>query len=113
MKALSVRQPWAYLIVSGQKDIENRTWATKYRGRIVIHASQSKGVRPLPPECYGALVGEVDIVDCVAESESRWFTGPYGFVLANPKAYEKPIPYKGQLGLFEVMEGRGEWTTSV
>ncbi|RZJ91586.1 MAG: ASCH domain-containing protein, partial [Chryseobacterium sp.] len=39
MKSLSIKQPWASLIASGIKDIENRTWATKYRGRIYIHAS--------------------------------------------------------------------------
>jgi len=40
MKALSIRQPWAWLIIHGGKDIENRTWLTKYRGRILVHASQ-------------------------------------------------------------------------
>jgi hypothetical protein len=40
MKALSIRQPWAWLIVKGYKDIENRTWATKLRGRVFVHASK-------------------------------------------------------------------------
>ncbi len=40
MQALSVRQPWAWLIVAGYKDVENRGWATKYRGRILIHAGR-------------------------------------------------------------------------
>lgn len=39
MKALSIKQPWASLIAQGIKDIENRTWKTKFRGRIFIHAS--------------------------------------------------------------------------
>lgn len=39
MKALSIKQPWASLIAHGIKDIENRTWATKYRGKVLIHAS--------------------------------------------------------------------------
>jgi hypothetical protein len=38
MKILSVRQPWASLIVNGFKDVENRTWPTRYRGRILVHA---------------------------------------------------------------------------
>jgi hypothetical protein len=38
MKTLSVRQPWASLIVSGAKDCENRSWATSYRGPLLIHA---------------------------------------------------------------------------
>jgi ASCH domain len=40
MKIISIRQPWAGLIVSGLKDVENRTWPTRYRGPILIHASQ-------------------------------------------------------------------------
>lgn len=40
MKALSIRQPWAWLIVNGFKDIENRSWDTKYRGLVLIHASK-------------------------------------------------------------------------
>lgn len=39
MKVLSIRQPWASLIVKGCKDVENRTWKTDYRGPIAIHAS--------------------------------------------------------------------------
>lgn len=41
MKALSVRQPYAWLIVNGIKDIENRTWRTGYRGPVLIHASKN------------------------------------------------------------------------
>src|SRR3546814_18926401 len=40
MKALSIRQPWAWLITQGFKDIENRTWQTKFRGQFLIHASK-------------------------------------------------------------------------
>ncbi len=40
MKALSIRQPWAWLILHGGKDIENRDWATRFRGRVLIHASK-------------------------------------------------------------------------
>jgi hypothetical protein len=49
----------------------------------------------------GAIIGEVDIVDCVTESQSPWFVGPYGFVLRNPAAYKEPIPCRGMLGFFE------------
>ena len=49
-----------------------------------------------------ALIGEVTITACVKESSSPWFVGPYGFVLANPVLYKEPIPYRGQLGFFEV-----------
>jgi len=130
MKALSVRQPWAFLLVSGFKDIENRTWPTKVRGRIYIHAGMTSDVNVpgrslteqwilerlsdvereayyLHPKHRGVIIGEVDIVDCVTESDSPWFEGPYGFVLRNPKAYDRPIPWKGRLGFFEVAEVMG------
>ena len=50
----------------------------------------------------GCIVGTVDIIDCVQESDSPWFFGKYGFVLANPVALESPIPLKGALGFFDV-----------
>ena len=127
MKALSIRQPWAGLIVSGFKDIENRTWSTNVRGRIYIHASATWAVIPtgviqvvaerlsirygiaedylvnqLKPPQRGVIIGEVDIINCVRASESEWFDGPYGFQLGNPVVYQQPIPYKGRLGFFEV-----------
>jgi hypothetical protein len=118
MKALSIRQPWSYLICAGYKDIENRTWPTKFRGRVYIHAGKrfdrnalTRGMiaditwlsllHPSKFVASGAVIGEVDIVDCVTESESPWFTGPYGFVLRNPVLYEQAIPCRGRLGLFE------------
>ena len=124
MKALSIRQPWAWLIVHGYKDIENRTWPLPRHfslpQRIYVHTGRSWDanamdfIRPLVKPaisaliCYpqnlprGAIIGEVDILDCVSRSKSQWFFGPYGFLLANPVAYEKPIPMKGHLGFFEV-----------
>jgi hypothetical protein len=105
MKALSIKQPWASLIIEGTKKIENRTWKTNYRGRILVHASKNwdkeADIRPNGFD-FGCILGEVDIVDCVTFHKSVWFEGPYGFVLENPFEYERPIPYKGQLGLFEV-----------
>ena len=38
VKALSIRQPWAWLVVHGYKDVENRSWSTGFRGRVLIHA---------------------------------------------------------------------------
>lgn len=124
MKALSLTQPMAWAIFNG-KDVENRTWSTKFRGRVYIHASKQfdqehyrwmNGIRNLlnlllpEPEgfVHGAIIGEVDIVGCVTNHGSRWFTGPYGFVLANPVEYKEPINYKGQLGFFNVSIGTEE-----
>lgn len=52
MKAISIRQPWAWLIVNGFKDIENRSWRTKYRGPVLIHASAAKPSM----DDYGAVI---------------------------------------------------------
>jgi hypothetical protein len=122
MKALSIRQPWAWLIVSGHKDVENRTWATNFRGRIYVHASKrldrmslimitsggmniNKEVRDAVSAktswALGAIIGEIEIVDCVTQSDSPWFTGPYGFVTRSPELYKRPIPCRGKLGFFE------------
>lgn len=120
MKALSVRQPWAWLIVSGYKDIENRDWSTNLRGRIWIHTGlhrvtkaeyeefvencQAFGIRKFPAIDefeMGGIVGSVEIVDRVKQSKSFWFQGRYGFVLKNAIAYRfRPMP--GQLNFFEV-----------
>ena len=117
MHALSIRQPWAWLIVNGYKDIENRTWATQFRGRVYVHAGQ-RIIRDDFPEqrAYlresgivvpadlprGAIVGEITITGCMDGSESPWFCGPYGFTLSDPVAYAAPVPYRGQLGFFRV-----------
>ena len=49
----------------------------------------------------GALVGEVDIIDCLTQRDSLWFIGPYGILLAKPLVYSQPIPSRGRLGFFE------------
>jgi hypothetical protein len=114
MKALSIWQPWAWLIVNGLKDIENRPWSTTHRGEFLVHAAKTydegahiflRGLGIIVPRKEllerGGIVGQASIVDCVAHSESRWFVGPYGFVLqhAQPLPFR---PYRGQLSFFEV-----------
>ena len=120
MKALSIRQPWCYMILHCGKDIENRTWPTNVRGRVLIHAST--GMTPnewmdawdfadMDLELgdrkptfrdieRGGIVGSVEIVDCVTHSDSPWFMGTYGFVLRNPVVL--PFrPCRGALGFFD------------
>lgn len=114
MKAISIRQPWAWLIVSGFKDIENRTWETRYKGLILIHAGKYV---PRESECreieesfniklpsrfdVGGIVGSASLDNCVAAHKSKWFFGPFGFVLS--KARVLPfVPVLGRLGLFDV-----------
>ena len=124
--ALSVRQPWAWAIVAGYKPIENRSWGSIRAGRmdcrrICIHAAkglkedefrwgfwrlQKHGVQcPNPIELpRSAIIGVVDVVEIVEESESEWFGGPCGLVLANARAID-PIPAPGALGYFEWTAG--------
>lgn len=114
MKALSIQQPWAWLIVSRHKPIENRSWATSYRGPLYIHAGKSfdheghAWVRetfphiPLPkPHEFlrGGIIGQAILAGCVKQSDSPWFFGPHGFVMRDAR----PIPFlpcRGALGLF-------------
>ena len=126
MKALSVRAPWWWAILHLGKDIENRDWATNFRGTIYLHAGKfwngaeiEKDIGDVSfimgdqtPEEFcpygelregcGCIVGTVQIVDCVKASDSKWFFGDYGFVLTNPVAFPKPIPFKGALRFFDV-----------
>lgn len=120
MLTISVRQPWAWLIIHGEKDIENRDWPTKVRGRVLIHASKGmtkaeyldawnyahkRGTTAPSFDVLerGGIIGSVEIVDCVSASMSPWFMGRFGFVLRNPIAL--PFrPFRGALGFFDVPE---------
>ena len=113
--ALSIRQPWAWLIVEGYKDIENRSWPTRFRGKFLVHAGKrfdSEGYEwvrkkfriamPEPNEFErGGIVGVAEIVDCVTKHRSRWFAGEYGFVLRNARPL-RFIPMLGKLGFFSI-----------
>ncbi len=130
MKAITIKQPWAGLIMSGMKNIENRTWATQHRGKILIHSSKTLNyaeekraedfiVREILTKeeqktlnnddgrirrlCkhYGVIIGEVEIVDCVKNHSSNWAEKyTWNWVLANPIIYDEPIPAAGQLRLW-------------
>lgn len=123
MKALAILQPWAWAIIHAGKDIENRSWPSTYRGPLLIHAS--KGMTnayfggasttinaildetgsglwcPDPSDLqFGGIIGRVDMVDCVRESDSPWFFGQFGFKLTNAAV----LPFrslKGALGFFD------------
>lgn len=134
MKALTIKQPWAQLIVEGVKDIENRSWKTNFRGRVYVHAAKSipkKGssiilnieqfelVKTLNGSLSdqisdnnyitSAIIGEVDIVDCVINHHSIWAQKSYpseifiyNWVLANPVKYDQPIlNVKGALSFWQ------------
>lgn len=119
MKALSIRQPWAWLIIHGGKDVENRTWCSNYRGRFLVHAAKGmtqreyqdakqfaelNGVHNLPAFdelLRGGIVGSVELADCLSHSDSPWYNGDTALVLRNPQ----PLPFApcpGRLGFFDV-----------
>ncbi|MGC4075454.1 MAG: ASCH domain-containing protein [Rubrivivax sp.] len=118
MLALSIRQPWAWLILHAGKDVENRTWPTRYRGRVWIHAGKGCTRRewaeaaafaamcghwitpPLEDLPRGGIVGSVVITGCKTAVESPWFAGPWGFTLERPEA-QTFRPCDGRLGFFE------------
>ena len=122
MKCLSVSQPFAELIILGKKTIELRKWNTNYRGELLIHAplkirkEDAKRLKMDKKFVTGAIVGKVEIYDVrkydsqkqVKSDQKFHFASKnfhdrtYGFLLKNAKAFRVPVPYKGQLGLFEV-----------
>ena len=105
-KAISIRQPWCQHILYDGKDVENRTWPTRYRGPVLIHAS--KGIDAEDRETVrefemprGGIVGIMTITGCVTDLDSEWFFGPYGFLIrdARPLPF---VPCRGMLGFFDV-----------
>lgn len=126
MKALSVRQPWAWLIVNGHKKFENRDWqpknpGRKFRGRVLIHASKSMTREEYLIGCdhasdegitlpsfddlqRGGIVGEVEVIAWHDSPPLMAFAFGSGLELTNAKAL--PFrPLKGALGFFNMERG--------
>ena len=119
-RVLCVKQPWAWAIVHGGKDVENRTWRSPYRGLVLIHASSppkrayleedleevSTRVRRQPAAIekqllYGAILGAVDLVDIVDDSESPWALDAHEhWLFENPRRLDEPFALKGKLNLW-------------
>ena len=109
MRAITIRQPWAELIVRGEKDVENRSWRTHHRGPLLIHAGarghwKSFAEHGVPDDAErSAIIGVVEVVDCTQERTSAWHEeGSWGWYLAGARRFREPIPMKGRRGLFEV-----------
>lgn len=111
MKAITIHQPFAEMILRGVKRCENRTWSTRHRGVLVIHAAAG-GAGPFPA---GALVGLVTLSDCrhigeghqhelFAQSDHDLIhaTGPWCWCLDRPRRFAKPIFCSGRQGLWTV-----------
>lgn len=122
MKVLTIKEPWATLIIKGYKKYEFRSWKTKYRGKILIHAGLSleKTMEErfkeynLEYSC-GNIIGEAELVDCILVDEKfnnelrqinpivyarSNHVETYAWKLENIKKYDNPIPCKGKLGLW-------------
>ena len=126
--ALSLKQPWAALVVAGIKTIEVRKWPTRIRGRVYIHAARvsddrAEAWQKVPEEhqalaqLSGGIIGTADITSCIryrsqsafaADSSKHlndpsWFESPqmYGFTFRDAKAMEF-VRYKGNVRFFTV-----------
>lgn len=128
MKALTICQPYAHLIIIGDKRVENREWYTGYRGLLAVHAGKSRswlngatdadliaayGESP----SFGALVGTVMLLDCLHidriengeyDGQYPWLrdhahtSGTWCWVVGEPKRLAQPVNYRGERRLFEV-----------
>lgn len=124
MKTLTIKQPWATLIIQGDKRFEFRSWKTNYRGELLIHAGKGidkeamKRLKKYIPEDMplGKIIGKVKLVDCIKMSPEfkemllkenneiytkSSFQENYGWQVENVEVFNHPIPVKGQLSLWE------------
>lgn len=118
MKCLSVNQPFAELIVSGAKDVENRSWQTHHRGLLVIHAGMkfnptllrwakmSGWIEENTDLVYGFAIGVAELVNVYEAHDprcvSQWAQpGYFHWILERPRRFPEPVPMKGRLSLFE------------
>jgi len=124
MKVLTIKQPWATLIMQGDKRFEFRSWKTKYRGELLIHAG--KGIdkktalilrKYLPDELpSGKIIGKVTLVDCIKcdeefknmclkENKDVYAKSPfdetYAWQLDNVEVFKEPIEAKGKLSFWK------------
>lgn len=132
MKVISLLEPWASLIKEKVKYIETRSWSTKYRGELYIHASMKKLTQKNYVEYkeqlnlledinfkYGYIIAKCKLVDCRYMNEDliqevkknhneyicgHYNIGRYAWILENIEMLETPIPAKGKLGIWNYKE---------
>ena len=123
MKCLSLKQPFAELIISGKKSIELRKWNTKFRGEFLVHASKKINKESAQRNnldfarlVTGAIIGKATLYDVkVYDSKNSFLKDKnkhlaphdfmnyqFGFLVKNPRRFKKPIPIAGKLRFFEV-----------
>jgi ASCH domain len=119
VKALTIRQPWAWAVVYAGKDVENRRWRTSYRGPLLIHAGRTDDPaatarvlwtmadpgawgQPRPAfEARGAIIGVANLAEVLTDSPSRWADShQYHWVLESPAPLDRPVPCAGKPGLW-------------
>lgn len=115
VRALSVRQPWAQLILNGVKPVENRTWRSSWRGLLVIHASRGWDDSatdlaaslnlPVPQRCEPGYLGVVELTDIHPGGDC---CGPWGewdvwhWRIVRPYRFVTAVPARGRLGVFQL-----------
>lgn len=102
MKVLTIRQPFASLIVEGHMPLENRPWRTRHRGLLLIHAAGAPptGLSKLPPIAnpptdypLSACIGAVTLDNITTTSSSPWYIpGQLAWHLSNPVKFPNPLP---------------------
>jgi len=122
LKCLSISQPFADLIISGEKNIELRNWNTNFRGEFLVHAplkirvEDSKRLKINKKFVTGAIIGKAQLYDVKKYNSfqeiksdkkfhlslKKFQSKTFGFMLKNAKPFRVPIPWKGQLGFFDV-----------
>ena len=128
MKVLTIKQPWASLIMLGLKKYEFRSWKTDYRGELLIHAG--KGIdkdgmerlkKYIPEDIpYEGIIGKVRLIDCIKTSSEFYdkvqkenkdiykktvFKQDYAWVVELLEVFDNPIDAKGKLGLWNYEGG--------
>lgn len=129
LKAITICQPYAHLIVTGTKPVENRTWRTHYRGSLAIHAGKSRAwldhdaeahaAQAGRPLVFGAIVAICTLADCLRIEDindgrfddqypqlrgRQHCFGPWCWVLTDVLPIANPVPWRGAQGLFDVSD---------
>lgn len=115
---MTVHQPWAWAIIHGGKDVENRGWTVSYRGPLLIHAGKKRPsdedidlveefaqrnleLLDAPGLVLGAIIGHVRLVDVVRDHPSTWTSaGAWQWVLKDPVPIDPPVVCRGGRSLF-------------
>ena len=122
-KCLSLKQPYAELLISGKKTIEVRKWNTTFRGKFLVHASKNiseEACKRLKIDqakfVTGAIIGKANLYNVISYgsknsflkdknkhfASSNYENPKYGFLVNQAKRFDIPIPIRGKLGFFHV-----------